>query len=73
MQPMTGCHQHIASRCAEARHTSRRSRHCSAAAISRHLASCVWGPQDHYLRAFDTASDEEVWSARLPVGTLAGP
>lgn len=31
------------------------------------------GTQDYYLRAFDTATGEVIWRARLPVGSQAGP
>lgn len=31
------------------------------------------GTQDYYLRAFDTATGEVVWKARLPVGSQSGP
>jgi quinate dehydrogenase (quinone) len=31
------------------------------------------GTQDFYLRAFDTATGKEIWKARLPVGSQAGP
>lgn len=31
------------------------------------------GTQDYYLRAFDSATGEELWRGRLPVGSQAGP
>ena len=31
------------------------------------------GTQDFYLRAYDTASGDEVWKSRLPVGSQSGP
>ncbi|QNH75275.1 glucose/quinate/shikimate family membrane-bound PQQ-dependent dehydrogenase [Pseudomonas protegens] len=31
------------------------------------------GTQDFYLRAFDTGNGNEVWKARLPVGSQSGP
>ncbi|WP_312209824.1 glucose/quinate/shikimate family membrane-bound PQQ-dependent dehydrogenase [Pseudescherichia sp.] len=31
------------------------------------------GTQDFYLRAFDTATGNEIWKARLPVGSQSGP
>ncbi|MCK9509870.1 MAG: membrane-bound PQQ-dependent dehydrogenase, glucose/quinate/shikimate family [Pigmentiphaga sp.] len=31
------------------------------------------GTQDYYLRAFDSATGEEIWKSRLPVGSQAGP
>ncbi|WP_027349529.1 glucose/quinate/shikimate family membrane-bound PQQ-dependent dehydrogenase [Halotalea alkalilenta] len=31
------------------------------------------GTQDYYLRAFDSATGEEIWKARLPVGSQSGP
>lgn len=31
------------------------------------------GTQDYYLRAFDTATGEEVWKERLPVGSQGSP
>jgi len=31
------------------------------------------GTQDFYLRAFDSATGEETWKARLPVGSQSGP
>ena len=31
------------------------------------------GTQDYYLRAFDSATGKEIWSARLPVGAQATP
>ncbi|WP_449645279.1 hypothetical protein [Pseudomonas sp.] len=31
------------------------------------------GTQDVYLRAFDTGSGNEIWKARLPVGSQPGP
>src|SRR5690606_21356864 len=31
------------------------------------------GTQDYYLRAFDSHSGEEMWKARLPVGSNATP
>lgn len=31
------------------------------------------GTQDFYLRAFDSATGEEIWKARLPVGSQSGP
>lgn len=31
------------------------------------------GTQDFYLRAFDSATGEEIWKSRLPVGSQAGP
>ncbi|NTF31421.1 glucose/quinate/shikimate family membrane-bound PQQ-dependent dehydrogenase [Rhizobium skierniewicense] len=33
----------------------------------------IAGTQDYYLRAFSTATGEEVWKARLPVGSQGGP
>lgn len=33
----------------------------------------IAGTQDYYLRAFDSATGEEVWKARLPVGSQGGP
>ena len=33
----------------------------------------IAGPQDYYLRAFDSSTGEEVWKARLPVGSQGGP
>ncbi|NDJ58130.1 glucose/quinate/shikimate family membrane-bound PQQ-dependent dehydrogenase [Enterobacteriaceae bacterium 4M9] len=33
----------------------------------------IAGTQDYYLRAFDTSTGEEVWKARLPVGSGGGP
>jgi quinate dehydrogenase (quinone) len=34
---------------------------------------CYDGTQDYYLRAFDSATGKEIWSARLPVGAQATP
>jgi quinate dehydrogenase (quinone) len=31
------------------------------------------GTQDYYLRALDSATGNEIWKARLPVGTQSGP
>ncbi|MGO4840891.1 membrane-bound PQQ-dependent dehydrogenase, glucose/quinate/shikimate family, partial [Rhizobiaceae sp. 2RAB30] len=31
------------------------------------------GTQDHYLRAIDVATGEELWKGRLPVGAQATP
>lgn len=33
----------------------------------------IAGTQDYYLRAFNTATGEEVWKQRLPVGSQGGP
>ncbi|MCV4287840.1 glucose/quinate/shikimate family membrane-bound PQQ-dependent dehydrogenase [Pseudomonas capsici] len=33
----------------------------------------IAGTQDYYLRAFNSANGEEVWKARLPVGSQGGP
>lgn len=33
----------------------------------------IAGTQDFYLRAFDSGNGEEVWKARLPVGSQGGP
>ncbi|SPO66345.1 glucose/quinate/shikimate family membrane-bound PQQ-dependent dehydrogenase [Pseudomonas sp. JV241A] len=33
----------------------------------------IAGTQDFYLRAFNSANGEEVWKARLPVGSQGGP
>ncbi|WNN47269.1 glucose/quinate/shikimate family membrane-bound PQQ-dependent dehydrogenase [Siccibacter colletis] len=33
----------------------------------------IAGTQDYYLRAFDASTGEEVWKARLPVGSQGGP
>lgn len=33
----------------------------------------IAGTQDYYLRAFSTATGEEVWTERLPVGSQGGP
>ena len=33
----------------------------------------IAGTQDYYLRAFDSSTGEEVWKARLPVGSQGGP
>lgn len=33
----------------------------------------IAGTQDYYLRAFDSSTGEEVWKARLPVGSGGGP
>jgi quinate dehydrogenase (quinone) len=33
----------------------------------------IAGTQDFYLRAFNSATGEEVWKARLPVGSQGGP
>ncbi|CAK9883779.1 MAG: Quinate/shikimate dehydrogenase (quinone) [Candidatus Erwinia impunctatus] len=33
----------------------------------------IAGTQDYYLRAFNSATGEEVWKARLPVGSQGGP
>ncbi|WP_277183214.1 membrane-bound PQQ-dependent dehydrogenase, glucose/quinate/shikimate family [Caballeronia sp. BR00000012568055] len=33
----------------------------------------IAGTQDYYLRAFDSATGQEVWKARLPVGSQGGP
>jgi len=33
----------------------------------------IAGTQDFYLRAFDSGTGEEVWKARLPVGSQGGP
>lgn len=33
----------------------------------------IAGTQDYYLRAFDSATGEEVWKGRLPVGSQGGP
>lgn len=33
----------------------------------------IAGTQDYYLRAFDSGTGEEVWKARLPVGSQGGP
>lgn len=33
----------------------------------------IAGTQDFYLRAFDSGSGEELWKARLPVGSQGGP
>ena len=33
----------------------------------------IAGTQDYYLRAFDSSAGEEVWKARLPVGSQGGP
>ncbi|MDI6025359.1 glucose/quinate/shikimate family membrane-bound PQQ-dependent dehydrogenase [Corticibacterium sp. UT-5YL-CI-8] len=33
----------------------------------------IAGTQDYYLRALSTATGEEVWKARLPVGSQGGP
>lgn len=33
----------------------------------------IAGTQDYYLRAFSTATGDEVWKARLPVGSQGGP
>jgi quinate dehydrogenase (quinone) len=33
----------------------------------------IAGTQDYYLRAFDSATGEEAWKARLPVGSQGGP
>lgn len=33
----------------------------------------IAGTQDYYLRAFNSANGEEIWKARLPVGSQGGP
>jgi len=33
----------------------------------------IAGTQDYDLRAFNSATGEEVWKARLPVGSQGGP
>ncbi|MBH3338679.1 glucose/quinate/shikimate family membrane-bound PQQ-dependent dehydrogenase [Pseudomonas mendocina] len=33
----------------------------------------IAGTQDFYLRAFDSGNGEEIWKARLPVGSQGGP
>ncbi|MCX8997365.1 glucose/quinate/shikimate family membrane-bound PQQ-dependent dehydrogenase [Rhizobiaceae bacterium BDR2-2] len=33
----------------------------------------IAGTQDYYLRAYSTSTGEEVWKARLPVGSQGGP
>ena len=33
----------------------------------------IAGTQDFYLRAFNSANGEEIWKARLPVGSQGGP
>ncbi|KQT52810.1 MULTISPECIES: glucose/quinate/shikimate family membrane-bound PQQ-dependent dehydrogenase [unclassified Aureimonas] len=33
----------------------------------------IAGTQDYYLRAFDSGTGQEVWKARLPVGSQGGP
>lgn len=33
----------------------------------------IAGTQDYYLRAFDSATGQEAWKARLPVGSQGGP
>lgn len=33
----------------------------------------IAGTQDYYLRAYSAATGEEVWKARLPVGSQGGP
>jgi quinate dehydrogenase (quinone) len=33
----------------------------------------IAGTQDYYLRAFDSSTGEEIWKARLPVGSQGGP
>lgn len=33
----------------------------------------IAGTQDFYLRAYDSSNGNEIWKARLPVGSQGGP
>ena len=35
--------------------------------------SCAAGSQDFYLRAIDTATGDELWKGRMPIGAQATP